>query len=131
LLHAALPHVPLWLDEGLAEYFEMPPAERADGHPYQAGMVWHLRLGLLPALADLERKDDLADMGRNEYRASWAWVHFMLHGPPEARAALAEYLIDLRQGESAAPISRRLVATLPNAERRLGEHFLRWPQRHP
>ena len=24
LLHAALPMVPLWLDEGLAEYFEVP-----------------------------------------------------------------------------------------------------------
>ena len=29
LLHAALPSVPLWLDEGLAEYFQEPRAKRA------------------------------------------------------------------------------------------------------
>ena len=29
LLHACLPMVPLWLDEGLAEYFEIPAGETA------------------------------------------------------------------------------------------------------
>ena len=34
LLHASLARVPLWLDEGLAKYFEVPPAQRANGNPY-------------------------------------------------------------------------------------------------
>ena len=36
LLHASLPMVPLWLDEGLAEYFEVPASDRAYGNPHMA-----------------------------------------------------------------------------------------------
>ncbi|MBI2478141.1 MAG: hypothetical protein HYV60_05695, partial [Planctomycetia bacterium] len=40
LLHAALPVVPLWLDEGLAEYFEVPASERAHGSPHLSKVTW-------------------------------------------------------------------------------------------
>src|SRR5690606_3263340 len=41
LLHADLPHVPLWLDEGLAEYFEVPPEDRPRRHPHQQALRWN------------------------------------------------------------------------------------------
>ena len=44
---AALPFVPLWLDEGFAEYFETPAADRASGSPYLAG----LKRAILQAVA--------------------------------------------------------------------------------
>jgi len=83
LLHAVLPVVPLWLDEGLAEYFEVPADQRAFGNPHLAPLRWNLRLGAKPKLTDLESKGGLSEMGGTEYRYAWAWVHFMLHGPPE------------------------------------------------
>ncbi|MCA9071474.1 MAG: hypothetical protein KDA84_21250, partial [Planctomycetaceae bacterium] len=36
VLHSALPYVPLWLDEGLAQYFEATPKERTHFQPYGA-----------------------------------------------------------------------------------------------
>jgi hypothetical protein len=127
LLHARLAHVPLWLDEGLAEYFEMPASERAGGHPYLAAMAWNTRLGMLPRLRDLERKEELTEMGRGEYRASWAWVHFMLHGPPAAGEELRSYLADLARDTADEALGIRLERRLPAVERRLAEHFATWP----
>ena len=36
LLHTWLPHVPLWLDEGMAEYFEVPRDKRVRQNPHYA-----------------------------------------------------------------------------------------------
>lgn len=118
--------LPVWLDEGLAEYFEMPRDARAGGHPYLASMPWSIRLGIVPRLEALEAKRDLAEMGRNEYRHAWAWVHFMLHGPPEAGAELRSYLAELAAGVAAEPLSRRLARRVPDMERRFVEHFRAW-----
>jgi hypothetical protein len=80
LLHAVLPIVPLWLDEGLAEYFEVPPAQRAYDNPHLSAVRWAVRFGMPPKLESLEKKSELSDMGKAEYRGAWAWVHFMIHG---------------------------------------------------
>ena len=45
LLHASLPVVPLWLDEGLAEYFEVPASERARGNSHLSKVTWAARFG--------------------------------------------------------------------------------------
>jgi hypothetical protein len=126
LLHAVLPAVPLWLDEGLAEYFEVPAADRASRNPHQAGMNWSLRLGLIRDIASLERKRDLADMGRGEYRDAWAWVHFMLQGPPEARQELVAYLAELRTTANPESLSRRLQRRLPGLNQQFVRHFKEW-----
>ncbi len=124
LLHASLAYIPLWLDEGLAEYFEAPRHQRAWGHPHASTVRRQLRWGSLAAAAELERKTDLAQMGRDEYRDAWAWVHFMLHGPPAARDELVRYMVDLRDGTPPEPLSDRLHRRIPNLELRLREHFL-------
>ena len=43
LLHASLPLVPLWLDEGLAQFFEVGAARRAGGHPNMDAIRWNVR----------------------------------------------------------------------------------------
>lgn len=126
LLHASLPSVPLWLDEGLAEYFEAPPTERASENPHQSPTWWAVRFGSVPKLASLEVIQDLGEMGRAEYRHAWAWVHFMLHGPPEAQQELIRYLADLRQGNPTVLLSERLDARIPDLEQCFSEHFLSW-----
>jgi hypothetical protein len=123
LLHNALPYVPLWLDEGLAEYFEEPAKLRVDGSPHRRGLEWALRFGGVPSLAQLEAHRKLADFGAREYRDSWGWVHFMLHGPPEAHAALAEFLATVPTGREPTPVSIGLKRRLPDVEARFRAHF--------
>ncbi len=127
LLHRSLLNVPLWLDEGLAEYFEVPPASRAAAHPHLRTLAKAVSDGnQIPHPAFLELKHELAQMQVDDYRHAWAWVHFMLHGPRPARVALQEYLADLRIQPNPEPLSRRLERELPNLRGRLVEHLRAW-----
>jgi hypothetical protein len=126
LLHAVLPSVPLWLDEGLAAYFEPPAKQRAFDSEHLAGVRWNARLGITPRLADLEKKGDMADMTRDDYRAAWTWVHFMLHGSPAGHAELVRYLADLRAQKPPAALSTRLAERLSDPAALLAGHFREW-----
>jgi len=126
LLHASLPMVPLWLDEGLAEYFEVPPAERAFDNPHLSAVRWSVRLGIVSNPRDLENKDSLDEMGGSEYRNAWAWTHFMLHGPPEAHDELIRFISDIQAQTPPGLLSRRLEQRLPDLERRFSAHFRNW-----
>jgi hypothetical protein len=126
LLHASLPMVPLWLDEGLAKYFEVPANERAFDHPYFGWLRWEMRLGMIRTVSDLEARRELAEMGANEYRYSWAWVHFMLHGPEAAHATLVHYLADIGRGQIAGNLSERLEHACPNSTEQMVRHFKYW-----
>jgi hypothetical protein len=126
LLHSCLAMLPLWLDEGLAEYFEMPENERAFGHPHLTTLKWNLRLGMVKSVETLESKQDLGEMEGVDYRFSWAWVHFMLHGPLAAHRALVEYLADIRRGQPPGKLSQRLRTAMPDVDTRMVQHFKRW-----
>lgn len=126
LLHASLAMVPLWLDEGLAEYFELTQARRAFDHPHLATLRWNMRLGIIPSLRSLEERQELSEMGGLEYRFSWAWVHFMLHGPVPAHRALVHFLQDIAHRRPPGRLSQRLAAELPDVEYQLVQHFKHW-----
>ena len=126
VLHNALPYVPLWLDEGLAEYFEVPAPLRANSNPHVKNLKWTVRLRWNPDLAELEDKRDLAEMDASDYRDSWAWVHYLLHGPLESRQVLSNYLYDVRMGNPAGQLSERLAVNVPGVHRQLVEHFKTW-----
>ena len=126
LLHATLSEVPLWLDEGLAEYFEMVEGSRAYGHPHLAALRWNLRLGMMRSVESLEERQELGHMGSIEYRFAWAWVHFMLHGPLAAHRALVGYLADIRRGKQTGMLSSRLRAEMPDLDERMVKHFKTW-----
>jgi hypothetical protein len=126
LLHAVLPFVPLWLDEGLAKYFEAPRAQRAYGHPYLSSIPWKNGVAAVASAESLEKKSNLSEMGTPEYRSAWAWVHFLLHGSPQGREELVGYLADLRLGHATASLSSRLREHVPAAELYLTTHFKTW-----
>ncbi len=126
ILNAALPVVPLWLDEGLAEYFEVPAQRRRHGSPHLRSVRLAAWVGKVPRLEDLERLSEMSEMGRSEYRNAWAWVHFLLHGPPAARAELRNYLADIQALTPPGQLSQRLRARLPDVERHFAEHFRNW-----
>ncbi len=126
LLHSVLPVVPLWLDEGLAEYFEVPEKQRAFDNPHLGGLTWNLRLGIAPNLEKLERMSALSDMGKSQYRDAWAWVHFMFHGPRAAHAELGSFLQDFRENTPPGLLSQRLERRVPGTRQRLVAHFKAW-----
>jgi hypothetical protein len=101
LLNSVLREVPLWLDEGLAEFFELPP-ERDGLNSLHVDAL--LRSGLAPDLAGLERLDQVQQMGRAQYQESWGWVHLMLRSTPRARGVLLSYLQHLREPTPAGSI---------------------------
>jgi hypothetical protein len=128
LLHSALPVVPLWLDEGIAKYFEVPAGERAFDHPYfdDVKWKWSLRLGMVRTMESLEQRNDLAEMDAADYRYSWAWVHFMLHGPKAGHGALVGYLASYQKYEPAGQLSVRIAEAVPNPNEQMIQHFKRW-----
>ena len=65
-------------------------------------------------------------MGGVEYRFSWAWVHFMLHGPVAAHRSLVQFLADIRRGNPPGRLSERLRATVPQLDDRMVQHFKQW-----
>ncbi len=129
LLHAALPQVPLWLDEGLAVYFQLPARQRAYDNPHLGPVAQDARRGRAPSLEALEKAGGMADMGLAEYRGSWAWVNFMLHGPAAAHDELTAYLAALRgQSPKSLPpsLSGRLRQRMPDVQQRFLDHFRTW-----
>jgi hypothetical protein len=122
LLHSVLRDVPLWLDEGLAEYFEVPP----ETHGINLRHLEHLRgdESFRPDLANLEQLTQVQQMHPEEYREAWAWVHLMLSGKSEARAVLIRYLQDLRANNSHPGLLQPLLAEVyPDLEEALTQHL--------
>lgn len=128
LLHSSLPVVPLWLDEGLAKYFEVPANQRAFDHPYfdDPKWKWSLRLGMVRSIESLEARNELTEMDAADYRFSWAWVHFMLHGPEEAHRSLVKYLASYQHYQPPGKLSTRLAEAVPNPPEQLIQHFKHW-----
>ena len=126
VLHSTLPMVPLWLDEGLAEYFETPNHQRLDGHPHLREITRLVRRGRIPSIEHLEKIGELSDMSAEHYRNAWAWVHFMLHGPPEAKTVLVSYLKDIEASIPPGRLSSRLRGRLDRVEWAFAEHFNRF-----
>ncbi len=126
LLHSRMPMVPLWLDEGLAEYFEVEAEQRLDENPHRSPTKWAARLYRAPDLRELESLSDVRQMGKTEYRAAWAWVHFMLHGPPAARKVLIQYLHDISQNAPPGLLSDRLAEAIPNLRTAFLKHHRSW-----
>ncbi|MBQ6828030.1 MAG: hypothetical protein IJO46_08450 [Thermoguttaceae bacterium] len=112
ILGAALGRsVPIWLDEGIAEYFEQPAASRLTNETWRARTVERLRGGAFSSLEALEKLSEMSEMTTDKYCDSWAWVCWFLNGPETARDVLPQYLNDLASRKLfAAKPSKRLAA---------------------
>jgi len=123
-LHAAVPNIPLWLDEGLAEYFEVP-AGRHGFHALHVSRlatlldmaVWRPELRRLEAIASVDH------MTQDDYAEAWAWVHFLLETSAVRRSRLRDYVHDLQAGGSVAPLSDRLGESRNASEDQLITHI--------
>ncbi len=122
VLHATLKDVPLWLDEGLAEYFEVAGQPQGMNREYAMNLAAELATGWKPNLDRLESLETVDQMYKPEYQESWAWVHFLLQHNEDSRAVLTNYLRELRTTSQPGPLSTRLRAAIPVADRRFLNH---------
>jgi len=130
LLNAVLKSVPLWLDEGLAGYFELPP--EYDGvNPQHLDSL--LRGSIQPDLDRLEKLEQVKQMEKPEYGEAWAWVHLMLRGDSRARKVLLDYLQTLRASSTPQSLLLRLREAVPDPERALAVHLasIEFPRTRP
>ncbi len=97
-LHSVVPGLPLWLDEGLAEYFEVATFAGRDNPAHRRLLLDRMSLGWQPDLARLERLDSPGRMTQQDYAECWAWVHFLLHTTAERKTLLRQYLHHCRTG---------------------------------
>lgn len=118
--------VPIWLDEGIAEYFEAPKESRLTNETWRPRTVERLRRGEFSSLEALEKLSEMNEMTPVKYCDSWAWVCWFLNGPETVRDVLPQYLNDLASRKLfAAKPSKRLKAIAKDgaAERSLRRFY--------
>jgi hypothetical protein len=122
-VHAVVPAVPLWLDEGIAEYFEVPRSDQGLHAAHVAHLAGRLIEGTWqPDMAKLESLASAGELSQDHYAEAWAWVHWLLDTTPERRVLLEDYLADLRRDPATPPLSLRLRQVAGDAAAELKAH---------
>lgn len=92
-LHSVIPEIPLWLDEGIAEYFEVPTSDQGLNQDHLDYLVaeyeserWQ------PDLERLESLRQAGEMSQLDYAESWLWIHFLVHHNDKTVGLLQSYL---------------------------------------
>jgi len=97
LLHGSFGNLPLWLDEGLAEYFENDLTVSGGERGRIEQISGDLADRWAPDLARLESLSDIRQMTPRDYREAWAWIHLLLNGPEPGKSLLMSSLAGLSQ----------------------------------
>ncbi|MEN6451017.1 MAG: DUF1570 domain-containing protein [Thermoguttaceae bacterium] len=125
-VHAVAPNVPVWLDEGIAKYFEVPRGSRGMNRPLFERLLVRVKTEhWQPDLRRLESLRGSEDMNQDDYAEAWAWVHFLIESRPERIGLLQGYLGQLRAEGTAVPISARLPGVIRQPNAALLEHIAR------
>lgn len=123
-LHAVVQGLPLWLDEGLAEYFETARGTHGMNEPHVEELVALAKQGRWsPNLRRLEALRTPSEMSQAEYAEAWLWVHWLLETEPRRRQLLQVYLADLHRDPGIPPLSFYLRQLGGNPEAMLVEHL--------
>lgn len=125
-LHSVVPNVPLWIDEGIAKYYEVPRGQRGVNRPLLDRLTVQIEHEhWQPNLRRLEQFPAAYNMTQDDYAEAWAWVHFMIESQPECLEAIRSYFSELRRDGAAQPLSVRLAAMIDRPESALIEHVRR------
>lgn len=123
-MHSVVPNLPLWLDEGLAEYFEVPRGKRG----FNRGHIYHLVTELKnerwePDLKRLEQLSSAHEMTQLDYAESWLWIHYLLEASPEHAKLIQDQLARLRMLGEAAPLSQAVDKLAENSNQKVLDHL--------
>jgi hypothetical protein len=123
-LHSVVPGLPLWLDEGLAKYYEVPRGRHGLNRQLFERLLVKVQVEhWKPNLERLEQFSPTQDMTQDDYVEAWAWVHFLLESKPDHEALLRDFFVNLRQEEAPQPISVRLAKVVESPESALLAHI--------
>lgn len=103
-VHALVPEIPVWLDEGLAQYFQT--ARREKGKTVLGGVPSGYAEALknvgkwprIDRILEVQRDDFYGKDAQGWYAVSWCVVHALAHGAPEDRRVFDALLGKLAQG---------------------------------
>ncbi|HEX9943613.1 MAG TPA: tetratricopeptide repeat protein [Thermoanaerobaculia bacterium] len=121
VLHNNYASLPLWLHEGLAEYystFDVGKDEARIGLPIAEHVTWLRQNPPLPLstlFAVDERSPEYNESSRRGvfYAESWALVHYLISGNPERRRQASEYLRLAQAGTPPAQLFAQAFGTDP------------------
>jgi len=123
-LHSVVPNLPLWLDEGLAEYFEVGRGRHGVHLTHLSSLAAAYRAGnWMPDLKRLEGLNNSEEMTELEYAESWLWTHFLLESTPDNLKLVQNQLAQLRKSGEAAPLADQVHNDLPDATNQLIGHL--------
>jgi hypothetical protein len=125
-LHSVVPEIPLWLDEGLAKYFEVPRKKHGLNRPLLDRFQHLAQNGhWQPNLRRLEKFSSTYNMTQDDYVEAWAWVHFLLEAEPAYEDLLRDYLarFQVSHHDALSSISQRLAAVVDQPEAVLTTHL--------
>lgn len=123
-LHSVVPQLPLWLDEGLAEYFELPRGSHGFHREHLRYLARRRMEGeWVPNLERLEQIASSGQMRQADYAEAWLWTHFLLNSSPELSAWTRGRLFEMRRsGDS--PLWAGDVESLTGGSRAAAETHL-------
>jgi hypothetical protein len=111
LLHGSFGNLPLWLDEGLAEYFEndltVPGGQQGRVEQISADLAGRWS----PDLARLESLSDIRQMTPRDYREAWAWIDLLLNAPEPGKTLLMSSLKGLSEKPGPLGLSEKGATT--------------------
>ena len=107
-LSANVANPSIWLDEGIASYYEAESLAAANLYRETLEPRLAASSAWTPDLARLERLRQMPEMGPMEYAESWSWIRFLLSGPPEVRDLLPKYLAQAASDNNPRPLSASL-----------------------
>lgn len=123
-LHSVVPNLPLWLDEGLAEYFETTRGTAGINRPHVKLLGESIRdFDWQPNLARLEQIEVASELTQLDYAESWLWVHFLLNEDAHTNSLLCSSLAEIRRTGRAEPLSGQVESYLPDADLHLVQHL--------
>ena len=123
-LHSVVPNMALWMDEGLAEYFEVPRGKHGinQQHVYLLSNRYR-QSEWIPDLSRLESLDSPQDMTQREYAESWLWMHYLLEYNEATRKLVQDHLARLRLSGSDDSFADQVKKLIPDATVKVVDHL--------
>ncbi len=122
-LHSVIPNLDLWLDEGIAEYYEVARGNKGINKEHVYLLNESFRRGdWEPNLESLELITDPAALSQLSYAESWLWIHFLL-AQEERRKVLQDQLARLRMSAESEPLSKFIDKSIAEKNAKLVEHL--------
>lgn len=123
-LHSVVPNLPIWLDEGLAEYFEIKRGKQGLNGAHIYSLSNRLRRSdWQPDLARLETLREATELDQMDYAESWLWIHFLLSGGEETQELLQNQMDQLIRFGVADSMADAVAALVPDCEAQLIAHL--------